>query len=63
MDNTELAQKIRWEGGLLEALDYGIRADDIADPDLASFWARLEQAHREFAPLAEEARARLNVPA
>ena len=29
-----LAQKVRWEGGLLGALSYGIHAEEIEDSEL-----------------------------
>lgn len=63
MDDATLAQKVRWEGGLWSALEYGITADDIADPELAKLWARLEQSYREIAPLIDEATHRLDVAA
>jgi hypothetical protein len=58
-----LAQKVRWEGGLLAALDYGIKSDDIADPELAALWARLERTYADLAPLLDEAAEQLDVAA
>jgi hypothetical protein len=58
-----LAQKIRWEGGLLAALDYGIKARDIADPELAALWRRLERAYARMAPLLDQAADELGVAA
>jgi hypothetical protein len=63
MDALMLAQKIRWEGGLWSALEYGLRAEDIADPELAAMWARLEQGYKEMAPLIDAATKRLDVAA
>lgn len=63
LDADRLAQKIRWEGGLWAALEFGIRADDITDPELADLWSRLERGYRELAPLLDEARSRLDVAA
>jgi hypothetical protein len=63
MDQDALAKKVRWEGGLWAALEYGIRAEDIADPELATLWAKLERIFSEFAPLVEEATSRLDVAA
>ncbi len=62
-DEKTLAQKIRWEGGLWAALEYGIKADHIEDPELAELWARLEHSYREIAPLIEAAARRLDVAA
>jgi hypothetical protein len=63
LDAERLAQKIRWEGGLWAALEYGIRAEDIADPELADLWSRIERGYQELAPLLDEARSRLDVAA
>lgn len=40
--NQEVANKVDWEGGIIEALYWGLRSDDIADPDLSAAWAELE---------------------
>lgn len=63
MDEATLAQKVRWEGGLWSALEYGITADDIANPELAALWARLERSYHEIAPLIDAAIQRLDVAA
>jgi hypothetical protein len=61
--NERLAQKIRWEGGLVAALEYGIRATDIEDPEVAKLWRRLERSFGTFSPLLDEASERLGVAA
>ena len=38
----EIANKIQWEGGILDAVEYGIHATDIEDEDLAELWSELE---------------------
>jgi hypothetical protein len=50
-----LAGKIEWEGGLMEALDYGIHVGDMpeGDAELTEAWSRLEASYRETARLAE----------
>lgn len=58
-----LAQKIRWEGGLWSALEYGIHAADIEDPEIADLWARLEVRYLDLAPLLDETAVRLGVAA
>jgi hypothetical protein len=42
-----LAGKIDWEGGIIEALDYGIKTADMPEGDtvLAAAWERLAAAH------------------
>jgi hypothetical protein len=63
LDEASLAQKIRWEGGLWSALEYGIHPDDIADPELAALWSELENGYRQMAPLIAMATRRLDVAA
>jgi len=50
-----LAAKIEWEGGILEALDYGIRTGDMpeGDTELIEAWGKLEAAWKQLNPLAD----------
>jgi len=50
-----LAAKIEWEGGVLEALDYGITTGDMpeGDAELAEAWGKLEAAWKQLSPLAD----------
>lgn len=50
MTMARLARKIDWEGGVEGAIRYGIRSDQIADPDLAERWRELEQLYAEVEP-------------
>lgn len=52
---ADLAGKIEWEGGLMDALDYGITTDMMPEDDaeLAEAWAKLEAAFKAVQPLAE----------
>lgn len=61
-DRDLLASKIRWEGGVIAALDYGLHPDDIGDPELRSAWERLQQLHAEIRPLIRDFERRLRVP-
>jgi hypothetical protein len=61
-DRDLLASKIRWEGGVLAALDYGLHPDDIGDPELRSAWERLQQLHAEIRPLVRDFERRLRAP-
>lgn len=47
-DAEAVARKVRWEGGIVGALDYGLRASDIGDPALAVAWLDMATAHEEF---------------
>ncbi len=51
----DLAAKIEWEGGLMEALDYGIKTEMMpeGDAELAEAWAKLEASFRETSKLAD----------
>lgn len=53
MNAKELAHKVQWEGGVLSALEYGIRSDEIADPELATLWRRMEQVYGQLRPSVE----------
>ena len=48
-----VAAKIEWEGGIVTALDYGIKAADMpeGDTELAEAWDRLETAWHRLEPL------------
>ena len=50
-----LAGKIEWEGGLMEALDYGITAGHMpeGDAELTAAWGALEAAFKVMDPLAQ----------
>jgi hypothetical protein len=50
---TDLAAKIEWEGGIRDALDYGIHAADMpeGDEELTAAWSALEAAHKALQPL------------
>jgi hypothetical protein len=59
MTLRELANKVDWEGGPLEALEYGITAEDVADPTIRDLWRELEERYRGLTPLVREIRIRL----
>ena len=49
-DRRLLAHKVRWEGGVLNTLAYGIRSEEIGDEELAASWAEVERLYRELMP-------------
>lgn len=56
MTPLELAQKIDWEGGIVDALQYyGLdeMALDDSDPELKSRWDELVREYRKFEPLVD----------
>ncbi len=52
----DVASKIEWEGGIFEALDYGIKARDMpeGDQELIDAWTALETAYDAAAACAEK---------
>jgi hypothetical protein len=50
-DRDLLAYKIKWEGGVLAALDYGLRPEDIEDHELRAVWSELRELHSRMRPL------------
>lgn len=52
----QFGDKVEWEGGIFEALNYGLRADDLANQnsELAHKWAELEKRWNDLKPLADE---------
>ena len=59
-----LACKIEWEGGLMEALDYGVRTEAMpeGDEELTAAWADLEASYRATALLAAKVSGMLPEP-
>jgi hypothetical protein len=54
MTNENLAAKIGWEGGVIETLDYGLRSDEIADPELRALWVKAQQHFKELRFVADK---------
>lgn len=52
MTPQEFVAKIDWEGGVLDALIYGLKAKDLddSDPEFKVEWFALEQAWAKFEP-------------
>ena len=54
MTRAELAAKVEYEGGTFAALEYGIRSDDIADPEIAALWRDLEERYQALSPICQK---------
>ena len=63
MTLIELATKVDWEGGPLEALEFGISADDVADDAVRALWQQLQDQYRALSPLVREIQTRLRAAA
>lgn len=61
-DRDLLAYKIKWEGGVLATLDYGLMPEDIADRDLQAAWAELRALHARMKPLIKRFEEQLQAP-
>lgn len=61
-DRDLLASKIEWEGGIVSALEYGIRSGDIEDSDLRVRWRTMEMLWDELRPLIRDFDVRLREP-
>ena len=48
MDKAALKAKIELEGGIAGALNYGIKASEIADPKLAELWAKALESNDDL---------------
>ena len=52
MTRDELRDKVEWEGGVWATLQYGIRAANIDDPEVAKLWREMESLFEKTAPIA-----------
>lgn len=52
----DLAGKIEWEGGILESVDYGIKAEDMpeGDTELAELWAEMAEHYKKASAVADK---------
>lgn len=51
-----VAAKVEWEGGVMDALEYGIHVADMpeGDEELTAAWQALEDAFGALRPLADK---------
>lgn len=57
MKLDDFLAKIEWEGGAIEALEYGLRASDIdptEDSNIRGAWERLEDLYEQMKPSVDE---------
>lgn len=56
MNEERFASKVEYEGGIFDALDYGLRSTDLddQDSDLAVAWEALEKAFDNMRPALAE---------
>lgn len=51
---AHLAAKIESEGGVLETVEYGVKAKEMPDDELETLWADLDAKYAAVAPVAEK---------
>lgn len=62
LNNEQLANKIDWEGGIIAAIEWGIHAGDIEDPEVASLWAEIEVGYSLLYPAFSRLNELLELP-
>ena len=50
IDRSELRELIRMYGGVVGAIDDGVRSEAISDPELATAWRRVEERYQDIRP-------------
>jgi len=50
VDARELARLVRMHGGILGAIEYGVRSTEISDPELATAWRQIERQYQALRP-------------
>jgi hypothetical protein len=48
IDKKTLRRRIRDSGGVVAALDYGVRSEQIDDPRLATAWGEAERLYTDL---------------
>lgn len=46
--DLETIDKIEYEGGVIDALEYGVKEDDFDNPELKSAWKELSEICKVF---------------
>jgi hypothetical protein len=54
MSLRHLAARVGAEGGIVAAIDYGIRDTDIEDADVAGIWAEVQELYERMVPLMDQ---------
>jgi hypothetical protein len=51
MTESDFAAKVEWEGGVIDALEYGLLPGDVEPGQLHDAWAALYAKYQDFKPL------------
>ena len=49
-----LAARVGAEGGIVAAIDYGVRDTDIEDANVAAVWAEVQRLYERMVPLMDQ---------
>lgn len=49
-----LASKVDWEGGVLEAIEYGIKPEEVPEGELRELWTKACALHAELEPVLKQ---------
>ena len=60
MTAADFASKVEWEGGVMEALDYGLKPAHAPEGPIREAWTRLYQVWQQLSPIADEVSRLLN---
>ena len=52
-DKGALAYKVDSEGGVLEAIEYGIKPEEVPEGELRELWTKACALHAELEPVTE----------
>lgn len=48
LETRELDERVRAHGGIIESIEWGIRSNAIADPELATVWRGIEEKYEDL---------------
>jgi hypothetical protein len=54
MNREDFFNKLEWEGGVFELHAYGVRPEDIADPELRELWQKFCVVMDLASPIGEQ---------
>lgn len=49
-EELDFLAKIEWEGGIVDALEYGLTEDDLPDCELRDLWTEVRARYQEIEP-------------
>lgn len=59
MTEEDFAEKVQWEGGVIDALEYGLKAEHVEPGDLRNDWAVLASYYDDMHEILEVVEAHI----